>query len=106
MLHHSERTNLWLFGDNWYFTKETLSHMEILVRFLVYFIFRFTLQSKYRQLEDLTKIQMSNTKMNQYAVFIGQSPYFNYKEFMKELIDATKKREIDYRINIMEMQGI
>ena len=28
--------------------------------------------------------------MNQYAVFIGQSPYFNYKEFMKELIDATK----------------
>ena len=37
---------------------------------------------------------MSNTKMWQFALFTGQSSYFNYDEFIKELIEATESNDI------------
>ena len=36
---------------------------------------------------------MTNTKIDQYAVFTSQTSYFNYKEFIKVLIDSTINKE-------------
>ena len=43
------------------------------------------------QFEDLIKIQMSKSKMLESVIFAGQSPYFNYNEFIKERVEATER---------------
>ena len=34
---------------------------------------------------------MSKSKMLESVIFAGQSPYFNYNEFIKERVEATKE---------------
>ena len=43
------------------------------------------MQNKFKRLEDLTKIQMTNSKLSSNTLFTGKTFYFNYREFLKEL---------------------
>ena len=48
-------------------------------------LYRSIFQIQYKRLEELTRIQLSNTKESRNLLFAGKTPYFNYVEFIRKL---------------------
>ena len=46
-------------------------------------LYRLSQFSKFNQFERLTKLQLSNTKRNEYTLFDGSTPYFNEHDLVK-----------------------